>query len=302
MKQVEKGSDVKGGLQVAEENAHVGITVVRIALEAFEEGLFKGGRDVRIDFARGNKIEGAIQLFPEDFLRAVTRKGFAPGQEFEGGNSVGEDIDAMIDRFMPDLFGRHVGWRSRIPGHLPWFVRFGPREIEVHETQVSVAREDDIFRFEVQVHEPAFVHMFEGERHVDEDIADLIGEHGIVAGAEEFQVGALDIFHEEEEIALDFAMGDVGDDVFVIMDPGQDFTATNEASLGHEIEAEIVVEATESVGISLGVGGQPDIGHPAAADEFLQVIGAELSGLGQFCCVASDVSEECHDNWLPGVI
>jgi hypothetical protein len=75
------------------------------------------------------------------------------------------------------------------------------------------------------------------------------------------------------------------------MDAGEDFATADEPAFGDEIESEIVVEAAEGVGLALGIGGEPDIGHAAAVDQFLQVIGAELSGLGQWGFLASEFSE-----------
>jgi hypothetical protein len=262
---------------------------------------FSRAAGMSVLISRGSdEIEGSVELLAEDFLRAVTGEGLASGQEFEGGDAVGEDIDAMIDRFMADLFGRHVGRRARVAGHLAWFVGFPLGEIEVDEAQVAVAGEDDILRFEIEVHESAFMHMFERQGHIDEDIADMFGEDGIVAGAEKFEVGALDVFHEEEEIAFDLAVGDVGDDVFVVMDPGQDLAATNEAAFRDEVEPEIVVKAPEGMGLALGIGGQPDIGHAATVDEFLEVIGPELSGLGQWAFMPSEFSKQRHVNGYRG--
>jgi hypothetical protein len=287
----ETPSDVEDCLEIADEDAHVGITIFRIAFEAFEEGFFQGGGNVRIDLAWGDEVEGAVELFAENFLGCVAWERFLAGEQFERGDAIGEDIHTMIDRFMADLLGSHVGGGAWIARHFSGFVGLGLGEIKIDEAQVSVAGKDDIFGFEVQMHEPAFVDMLEGQGHVDEDIADMVGQDRIAAGAQELEIGALDIFHEEEEIALDLAMGDVGDDEFMVMNPGEDFATPNEAPFGDEIEAEIMVEAPECVRIALSIGGQPDIGHAAAVDEFLQVIGAELSGLGQCSFAASDFSE-----------
>jgi len=132
------------------------------------------------------------------------------------------------------------------------------------------------------VHEAALVDMFEGEGHIDEDIADGFGDERVVSGAEEFEVRAFDIFHEQEEVAVDFAVSKITDDVFVSVDAREDVAAAEEPAFGDEIEAEVVVESAEGVSFALGIGGKPDIGHAAAVDEFLQVVRAELSGFGQF--------------------
>jgi hypothetical protein len=288
---VSSHSDVEDRLEIADEDAHVGVAILGIAFKAFEEGLFQSRGYVRIDLAWSDEVERAVELFAENLLGCVAWERFSAGEQFERGDAVGENIHTMIDRFMADLLGSHVGGGAWVAGHFSRFVGLGLGEIKIDEAQVSVAGKDDIFGFEVQMHEPAFMDMLQGQGHIDEHIADMIGQDRIAAGAQELEVGALDIFHEEEEIALDFAMSDVGNDKFMVMNPGEDFAPTNEAPFGDEIEAEIMVEAPECVRVALSIGGQPDISHAAAVDEFLQVIGAELSRLGQWSFAGSDFSE-----------
>ena len=256
-------------MQVTDEDAHVGVATFRVAFDAFEDGSFQGRGDIGIQFARRHKIQAPVELFAQDFLRRIARERLAAGEQFVSGDAESEDIHAMIDRFVADLFGRHVGGGAGIAGHFLGLGRTGKGEIEIDETQAAIAGEEDILRFEIEVHETAFVDMLEGESHIDEDIPDRFGEERIVARAQEFEIGALDIFHEEEEVALDLAVGEIADDVFVGMDPGKDITTAEEAAFGDEIEAEIMVESAEGEGLALGIGGEPDIGHAAAVDEFL---------------------------------
>ena len=59
---------VKCALEVANEDAHVGVAAFGLALDAFEDGFLEGGRDIRVKLAGSNKIQGPIKLFAEDFL------------------------------------------------------------------------------------------------------------------------------------------------------------------------------------------------------------------------------------------
>jgi hypothetical protein len=289
-------SDVEGGLEIADEDAHVRVAALGIALDAFEDGSLEGRGDIGVEFAGGHKVQGAVKLFAQDFLGRVAGERFAAGEQFVGGDAVGEDIDAVIDRFVADLFGSHVSGSAGVSGHALGLRGSGEGEIKIDEPEAAIAREEHVLGFEIEVHETAFVDMLEGQSHIDEDIADGFGEERVIAGAEQLEVGALDILHEEKEVAVDFAVREVTDDVFVGMDAGEDITAAEETAFGDEVDAEVMVEAAEGEGLALGIGGEPDIGHATTVDELLQIVGAELSGFGQFSLRNFRSPEERHDN------
>jgi hypothetical protein len=269
----------------------MGIAIIGVAFDAFEDGLFECGGDIGVEFAGRDKIECSVELSVEDFLGSISGERFPAGEKFVSGGAVGEYIDSMIDEFMADLFGGHIGGCAGVAWHFARLIGFRPGEVEVDEPEAAVAGEEDVFGFKVQVHEAAFVDVFESQGHVDEDVADILGEDGVVASAEQFEIGALDVFHDEVEVAFDFAVCEVRDDVFVIIDSREDIATAQESAFGDEVKAQAVMEAPESDGFALRIGGEPDIGHAAAIDEFLQVIGAELTWLGQCGFATSDVAE-----------
>src|SRR6266511_5792868 len=215
---------------------------VRVAFEAFEDRLLQRRGNVLIEFARQNEVETAVQLLSENILRCITGKWFPAGEQFVGGDAIREDVHAMIDRLPADLFRRHVRRRAGILGHLSGFIRFRLGQVKIHQTQTGIAREQHILRLEVQMHEPALVDMLERERHVDQDVANVLGEDWIGARVEQFQVRAFDILHQQIEVAINFSVALVSDHVMVIMDFGEDFASAQETPFGCEIEARVVVQ------------------------------------------------------------
>ena len=99
---------------------------------------------------------------------------------------------------------------------------------------------------------------------------------------EEFEVFALHVFHGQIAVAVDLAMAEIADDIFMVVNVRQDFAAAQETAFGGQAEPQVVVQQAERAGPALGVGRQPDIGHAAAVDQLLQIIRAELAGLAPF--------------------
>ena len=73
----------------------------------------------------------------------------------------------MVDRLAANLFGRHVGRRAGIVRHFLGLVRPGLGQVEIHQPHAGVACQQDVFRLEIEMHEAAFMHVLEGNRHVD---------------------------------------------------------------------------------------------------------------------------------------
>ena len=266
-------------LDVADEDAHEGVAFVGFGVEALEDDFFHRAGDVGVDVARGNEI-APVELFVEDFVGGVARERFLAGEEFVGAHAVSEDIDALVDGLAEELFGRHVSGRAGIGFGFDGKFGLANGEVEIDEAHGAVARDEDVFGFEIHVNKATVVHVFEGEGHVDEEFGDVFADHGIAFGGEEFEVGAFDVFHRQEERAVDFAVFDVVDDEVVVMDLGEDFGAVDEAAFGGEIEGADGMESADGNGLVVGIGGVPDFGHAAAIDEFVEHVRPELLRLG----------------------
>ena len=73
----------------------------------------------------------------------------------------------MGDRLAEQLFRRHIGRSAGILLVLGGLFRNRLRQIKVHQSHPGVARDQHVFRFEVQVHVAALVHMLQPQRHID---------------------------------------------------------------------------------------------------------------------------------------
>ena len=157
----------------------------------------------------------------------------------------------MVERLAADLFRRHIGGGTGVFRHFFRLVGLGLRGIEVHQPHAGVARDHDVFRLEIQVHETAFVHVLQRNCHVNEDIADVLGKHGVGAGEEQLQIFALDVFHGQVKIAFDFAVSEVADDVFMVVNFGKNFAAAEKTPLGRKAEPQTVVQQPHRARLAL---------------------------------------------------
>ena len=67
----------------------------------------------------------------------------------------------------------------------------------------------------------------------------------------------------------------VSDDVLVVMNPGEYLAAANEPALPGKAEEGIIAKASYGDLFVFRVGRQPDIGHAAAINQFLEIKPAE---------------------------
>ena len=184
------------------------------------------------------------------------------------------------------MLGRHVSRCARVLlGGLPRFLGNRQGQVEINQTHGGVAGDKDVLGLEIQVHEAVVMHVFEALGHVDEDLGDVLQQHRVMLGVELLEVRGLDVIHQQVGPARDFAVLDVADDVVVVADLGQDFGAAHKAPPRQEVEAVAFVHAAQGVGLLALVGRQPDLGHAAAVDEFLQIESAKRPRRG--CLVGS---------------
>ena len=225
---------------------------------------------------RGSTKPGAIELPGQDLARRLARERFLVREQLIGGDAIGEDIDAMGDRLAQQLLGRHVGGRARVLlRRLPRLLGNRLGEVEIHQAHAGVAGDQDILGLEIQVHEAVLVHVFEALGHVNENLRDVFQQHRVVLRVKLLEVRGLDVIHQQVELSLDLAVLDVADDAVVVADLGEDFGPAHKAPPGQQVEAEPFVHAAQGVGLLPLVGGQPDVGHAAAVEEFLQIESAK---------------------------
>ena len=151
------------------------------------------------------------------------------------------------------------------------------------------------------MHEPAVVHVFEGEGGIDQDVGNVLAQDWIAPAKEFFEVGTLHVFHQAIERAIDFAVLVVVDDVFVVVNLGEDLAAPQEAALRQEIKAQAGVKFSERVRFALLIGGHPDVRHSTAVDQLLQIKAAKRARFGRCSDTLRAVCLEYHFVFEPGL-
>jgi hypothetical protein len=119
------------------------------------------------------------------------------------------------------------------------------------------------------------MHLLQAQGHVDDDLRDVLRQNGVGAADEQFEVGAFDVFHQQKRAALDLAVLEVIDDVFVVMNLGKNFAAVEKAAAFGEVEERVVDHAAQGEMLALRIGREPYFGHAAAIDQFFKVKAAK---------------------------
>ncbi len=96
-----------------------------------------------------------------------------------------------------------------------------------------------------------------------------------MARVEILEVVAFEILHCQVEPPVGLPVFEVADDAFVVADLGEDLASPNEPAAREPVEPQPLVHQTEGAGFALGVGREPNIGHPPAVDQLLQVKATE---------------------------
>ena len=232
-------------MKISNQDAGVGVAFVHVAFEALEDNRFQVGGDVGIQIARAHKIDGAIKLTAEDVLRLLAREGLPAGQNFVGGGTECKHVGTVIERLTKELLRRHVMGSAGILGRLLGEVRLGLRKIEIDEFYDTISRDENVLGLEVEVHVAHVVDVLQTERHVQYDVAQILREDIVTAGGEEFEIRPLDILHQQVVQPTNLPVFEIADEIFVMMNLGEDFATTDEASLCEEIKLEIVVESSK---------------------------------------------------------
>ena len=97
--------DVERRAEVGQHDAQETVALCGVGFEGFEDGLFHGGRDVRIEFPRRLEACFSVELFSQDVCRSGPGEGFLSGQDLIDGDAVGEDVGPMVDGFPLQLLG-----------------------------------------------------------------------------------------------------------------------------------------------------------------------------------------------------
>src|SRR5262245_51662788 len=96
----------------------------------------------------------------------------------------------------------------------------------------------------------------------------------------------LDVLHQQVEQAADTTVFVIADDPWMIVNAGKNLSSTDEAPPRQQIEFQSLMQPPKGISFAVRVSSQPDIRHPSAADQFLQIETAKRSGSGgggRFC-------------------
>src|SRR5438046_2126048 len=96
-------------------------------------------------------------------------------------------------------------------------------------------------------------------------------EEGVGSRKQLLQIRALHVLHQAIERTADFSVLDVLDDIIVVMNLGENLAAAQETAPGQEIKPQPIVHLSQSERFSFLVRSQPDVRHPAAVDQLLQI-------------------------------
>lgn len=230
------GLDVERRLKLMHEHGHEQVPFVRISFDAFQNDLFQRRRYIRIQLPRCGKA-GPVELVFEDIGRVDSRKRFLPGYNLVSSHTIGEDVNAMINGLTCQLFRCHVGRCTGVFPDSSGFFGYGLCKVKVHKPDLAGACDHDIFGLEIQVHEPAFVHVFEANGHVNQDLCNVFRQQRVAPCKQQFKVYPLDVFHQQVRSAVNLAVFVVTDDEPVLVDFGKDFASTKEPAPGNETGA-----------------------------------------------------------------
>src|SRR5262249_27644551 len=149
---------------------------------------------------------------------------------------------------------------------------------EINQPDFAITGNKHILRLEIQVHEPVLMHVFERDRHVDQNLRYIFEENRIVLSVKLLQVSGFDILHQQIELTVYLPMLDIAYDTFVIRELRKDVATAKEPASGQKVKAQSLMHQAEGVSFVSGVGGQPNISHTTAIEKFLKIKAAERPG------------------------
>ena len=255
----------------------------RIARERLDEHVVERGRQRgaprrrRGDGHRANALDDGVDVAAAEQLLAREQLVHDDGRR--------EEIGARVERLAARLLGRHVRplphdalGAVAAPHGRGAAVGGGARDAEVGDLHLARARQQDVRRRDVAVHDPARVREVEPFAHLHGHVHRGAERHAALRGGgleEGPQVGAVDVLHGDVERAREAAEVEDLDDVRVRQRDG-------ELGLGDEpvlelgvarevgedaLDGERLLEAVRAVRL-----GAEDLGHPAHGDALEEIV------------------------------
>jgi hypothetical protein len=137
-------------------------------------------------------------------------------------------------------------------------------------------RHQNVFRFEIQVHEAALMHVAQAQGHINQNLRDVLRQQRIMPREQLLQVRRLDIIHEQVKRSVLPAMLDIADDVIAFIDFGKDLASPQKPPARQQIKTQLLFQLPQGVRFAAPVGDHPDFRHAAAVEKFLEIKSSEL--------------------------
>ena len=254
--------------------------MARIAVHRLADDELQPARQVRRD-ARQRLGIGAGDLGGER-AGAARRKGALPGGQFVEHDAEREDVGTAVEIVAQRLLRAHIARRAddlaqlRLQALLLEQVALGDaRDAEIQELQrLAIRRYDDVGRLHVAVDDALGVGVAERGGQLDAD-RDHLGRRQPTGLHHLRQRFAIEIFHDDEGIAVHLADVEDGDDAGMGQRPCRPRLA-QEADRIFAVLAELGLQHLDHQRpVDVRIVGAIDVGHRAFADLLLDAITAD---------------------------
>ena len=189
--------------------------IARLLLEALVDDAFELARDFRVELARRHVTHQPDLVHRRVGL--VLDERLLAREHLIQQDAEREDVAARVELVAEHLLGRHVRGRADTGAGLGEIAEaVVARDAEVHHLHATRARDHDVRRLDVAMHDAAVVHVVEcaSDLHRD-DRRDVVGKPTALV-EQVVEVGALHVLHHDEQrAALVVEVVDV-DDVLVL--------------------------------------------------------------------------------------
>ena len=195
----------KGFLDRHPESLCAGVTFRRrLAQRARDHRIQRGGHARR---PARRRLELIVHHRLADRRHRFARERARAGQHFVEDHPGGPDVGTKIHRMARgELLGRHIKRRPHDRAGDREFAVLGMGDAEIRQLHAAVGRQHDVARLDVAMHDVLPVTGLQSQQHAAHDLGDprqrgffLTVQHG-------FQRFAIDEFHDDEGLAIDFAI------------------------------------------------------------------------------------------------
>ena len=244
--------------------------VLRVALHALEDDPLDGDGDVLVELARRRDGIFLIELLAQHCLGRFTREGLAEGQQLVGGHAKGENVRPLVERLLAELLRSHVGGRAGVAGHPLGHLRQRLREVEVHQADIAGAGHQNVLRLEVEVDEALLVHVFQRQRHIDQNVADELAEDRVVPGDEVLEIRAGHTLEQSEVHSINLPVRIKADDERMPVNLLQDLTTTKELLASHLVHEAIAQQSPQRIRLAILVRRRPNLRRATTVDQLME--------------------------------